>query len=141
MNRAQNCKRIGHLMKTVQHDLRQTMDNALQSLGISSAQYFAMRKLVNYSGISNAELARKCLVTPQTMIVMIAGLETSGLLERANHKTKGRIQKIALTKSGEALLTEADALILGVEGSFFENLSAGDLERLSDLLGKLCQRS
>ncbi|MGO8694127.1 MAG: MarR family winged helix-turn-helix transcriptional regulator [Rectinemataceae bacterium] len=112
------------------------MDETLRSLGITTPQYAILCELAEFPGISNADLARRCFVTPQTMNAIIITLNRSGLLERANHETHGRIQKINLTNTGEALLAKANELVVAFESRFFRPFTLEELNVLSTILAK-----
>ena len=75
--------RVGYELKRVQHALRQAMDEALRETGVTTPQYAAMSVLAEEPGLSNARLARRSFVTPQTMNQILARLEASGLVERS----------------------------------------------------------
>ncbi|MCB0010217.1 MAG: MarR family transcriptional regulator, partial [Anaerolineales bacterium] len=76
---------IGYLIKRAQHALRLTIDNALAALGLTLPQYIALVHIQNEAGISNAELARRAFVTPQTMHRVVTGLAERGLLAIESH--------------------------------------------------------
>jgi len=59
--------RIGYELKRAQHALRLGMDEELRGLGVTTPQYAAMSVLAEEPGLSNAQLARRSSVTPQTM--------------------------------------------------------------------------
>ena len=136
MDRYEKSRLIGHLIKRAQHTIRQAMDDALRPLGLTTPQFVAMCNLAECSGISNADLSRKCFVTPQTMNVIISALQKGGYLARASHETHGRIQRISLTAAGEALLARADELILKVENRTFKVFTLEELGQLSRLMEK-----
>ena len=136
MDRYEKSRLIGHLIKRSQHTIRQAMDDALRPLGLTTPQFVAMFSLAVSSGISNADLARKCFVTPQTMNVIIGALEKGGYIALASHETHGRIQRITLTATGEALLARADELILEVEKRIFKVFTLEELRQLTRLMEK-----
>lgn len=140
MDRFKLSRQVKYLIKRAQHDLRRDMDDNLRPLGLTTPQYVAMHALADFPGISNADIARKCFVTPQTMNVIIVGLEKGGSIERASHETHGRIQKITLSDAGEALLAKADELIHQIEKKTFKVFTLEELGQLSKLLEKLTNR-
>ncbi|WP_053228080.1 MarR family winged helix-turn-helix transcriptional regulator [Spirochaeta cellobiosiphila] len=92
---------------------------------------------MNFPGISNAEVARKCFVSPQTIILIVNKLEENGLIKWFDSETHGRIQKIELTPRGLALLKEADGIVFAIEDKLFAALSKREVETLCDLLGRV----
>ena len=75
-------RRAGYLVKRVQVALRSAMDRALLSEDLTTPQYGVLSALQKAPGLSNAELARRSFVTPQTMIRIVASLEDKGLVTR-----------------------------------------------------------
>lgn len=137
MDRYEKSRLIGHLIKRAQHTIRIAMDETLRPLGLTTPQFVAMCNLDEFPGISNADLARKCFVTPQTMNVIIGALEKGGYLERESHESHGRIQRISLTATGQALREQADDLIFGVEKRTFKVFTLEELGELKKLMEKL----
>ncbi|MEC4630735.1 MarR family transcriptional regulator, partial [Bacillus safensis] len=73
-------------------------------LGVTLPQFFVLTMLGAYPGISGADVARLAMLTPQTVSVIMNNLEKMGAIARQPHPVHGRIQTIALTESGQALL-------------------------------------
>ena len=84
---------VGYLLKEVQQDLRKRMDRALVELNLTTPQYSVLSELHGFPGLSNAELARKSFVTPQTMNLIIQNLEARGLVGRSPSASHGKIIK------------------------------------------------
>lgn len=127
-------KRIGYLIKRVQQALRLEMDNALQHLNLTTAQYAALSALEQNPKSSNAALARACFVTPQTMIEIIKNLETAGFVSRHAHPEHGRIIQTILTPNGHTKLTEAHQLIEQLEEKMLAGLSPSERTTLAAYL-------
>ncbi|MFX6023652.1 MarR family transcriptional regulator, partial [Acinetobacter baumannii] len=68
-----------------------------------------------YPGVSNADLARLAMQTPQTVSVIVANLERSGAITRRPHAVHGRIQHIEVTPEGAALLAACRKRSGGIE--------------------------
>ena len=58
---------FGYIFKCTQLVLCGAMDDALATVDLTTPQYAALSELSKEQGLSNAELARRCFVTPQTM--------------------------------------------------------------------------
>ena len=65
------------------------MDKALREVCMTTAQYAALSALEAAPGLSGAELARRSLVTPQTMNAILVNLEAAGLVVRRPHPEHG----------------------------------------------------
>src|SRR2546430_2924114 len=92
-------ERTGYVLKQVQQALRAAMDEALRRQGLTSAQYAALSTLEREHGLSGAELARRCFVTPQTMNEMLGHLEAAGWVERRRGED-ARVLRTYLTPTG-----------------------------------------
>ena len=75
------------------------------------------------SGLSNAQLARRALVSPQSMNEVLLALEQRGLVRRRAHPDHGRILQARLTAKGRALLARCDAEVHEVEARMVGGLS------------------
>lgn len=102
-------ERIGFLLKSLQHTLRQRMDEALrkQGLELSFAHLAALFNLHYDPGISGAKLARRAMVSAQTMNSALRALEVDGYIERRPHPDSRRADSWSLTRRGLTSLERA----------------------------------
>ncbi len=126
--------RIGYELKKAQHVLRLRIDEALKELGVTTPQYAALSVLAEEPGLSNAGLARRSFVTPQTMNQILIRLEEAGLVERRPHPEHGRVLQAFLTKEGEKLRRDCVTRVDAIEGRMVAEVSE---EERSLLLGML----
>lgn len=117
---------LGYLLRQAAAAQRHRMDKALADLGITPPQFAVLTMLRAYPGHSNADLARLALLTPQTVSVIVANLERAGLIGRRRHEVHGRIQHLALTETGAALLDQATERVHGLERALAAGLSEAD---------------
>ncbi len=95
---------LGYLLRQAGAANRLRMERALADLCVTSPQFVVLTMLGAYPGLSNADLARLALLTPQTVSVIVANLEKAGSIRRQPHPVHGRIQNIVLTPAGATLL-------------------------------------
>lgn len=114
---------IGYELKRAQHALRLRMDEALRETGATTPQYSALGALAEEPGLSNAQLARRSFVTPQTMNQILKGLEAAGLVRREGHPEHGRVLRSYLTGEGERLHAECDGRVAAVTGRMVAGLA------------------
>lgn len=112
------------------------MDGALATLDLTTPQYAALSELAKEQGLSNAELARRCFVTPQTMHQILGGLEREALVIRSQHPDHGRIQQTALTPKGEQRLTQAHERVSNIEARMTRSLTQAEMEQATEVLVK-----
>ena len=129
----------GYLVKRVQHSFRRRSDAALQAVGVSMAQYGALRALADHPDASAAELARLCFVTRQSLGDVLAVLRTAGLVETADLPPRGRAQALQLTAKGRTVVTSADQAVNAVDAAMTEGLSQADRRRLTAMLTRCAE--
>ena len=110
------------------------MDDALRGIELTTPQYAALSAIEHEPWLSNAELARRSLVTPQTMNGVVANLETAGLVVRSPDRDDGRLLRVALTSEGRRRLVDAHQRVLAVEARM---VSALDDQRRTELIDAL----
>ena len=112
------------------------MDKNLIDIALTTPQYVALSALSSEPGLSNAALARRCFVTPQTMHQLLGGLEARGLIERSPHPQHGRVVQVCVTETGKQLLKKAHRLVDAVEEKMTRNLSVVEKRQAGDVLEK-----
>ena len=112
-----------------------------QSLSVQ--EYTALSVLRARPGLSNAQLARRSLVKPQSMIEILAKLESRGLVDREVDPEHGRILRAELTRSGRELLSRADPDIFAIQEQLLFDVPEGQraivLEVMRSAMGRLAR--
>ena len=130
---------IGFALKMAQQALRTHMDAALQRIGLTTPQYAVLNLLMVEPGASNAVLARRSFVTPQTMQGIVVALERAGFIVRAPHPDHGRVQTTELTDRGREVLAAATGIVAGAEARLREASSPLDPQAVAALLLRLAE--
>jgi DNA-binding MarR family transcriptional regulator len=102
----------------------------LQVHDLTGPDVIAMLTLDHESGLSNAELARRCFVTPQSMNEVVLELERRELLTRAPDPSNQRILRAELTPAGKELLKSWEGRINALEDALLEGFSEAEARRL-----------
>lgn len=119
---------LGYLLRQAAGAHRNRIEKALAGFGVTAPQFSVLTMLNAYPGLSNADLARLALLTPQTVSVIIANLEKAALIARRPHQMHGRIQHIDLTPKGTALLAEARMIVNRLDKELMDGFSSSDEE-------------
>jgi len=119
--------RIGYLLRQAWHELRAAMDITLRPHGLTPGQYSALTVLARDPGVSGADLARGCNISPQAMNGVLATLERDGLVERTPHPTHGRILQVNLTAEGQRRIDAARRDVDRLERMIERGLSADEV--------------
>src|SRR5258707_7752359 len=94
---------VGMALRAAFFAFRQAVQEGLPA-GLSLPLAGVLLRLDEEDGLSAAELARREMVTAQTMNQLVARLLDLGLVERRRHHTHGRILTIHLTRKGSRTL-------------------------------------
>ena len=113
-----------YLVGRVDRVVRRAIDDVARVHGLSVNQYTALSVLGHRSGLSNAQLARRSLVSPQSANEVLLSLEERGLVRRHAHPDHGRILQTRLTAKGRRTLEACDEHVRGVETAMVKGLTA-----------------
>jgi DNA-binding MarR family transcriptional regulator len=113
---------IGRVSQGIRRELR----TRLAPWQVSVQEYTTLSVLDARPGLSNAQLARRAMITPPSMIEMLAKLERRGLVQRDVDPANARILRTALTPQGRELLLAASPAVQDVEDQLLEGVSARD---------------
>ena len=117
---------LGYLLRQAAGNFRLRLDRDLADLGVTAPQFTVMTMIAAYPGLSNADLARLSLLTPQTVSVIVANLLRAGTVTRHHHAVHGRIQHLDLTEEGRTLLGKCRLRVGAIEAQLAEDLSRRD---------------
>lgn len=116
---------ICYLIGRLDHAVNRRIRDALTPLGLTVSQYTALSFLESHAQISNAQLAERSLISPQSANEMIKLMEKKGWVERQPDPTHGRVVRLSLTAAGQGLLDEAHAHVARLEAGMLSKLTAG----------------
>jgi MarR family len=109
--------RVGYLIKRAQMVLHDAMADALGSHHLTVTQFAVLTGLAEEPGLSNADLARRAFVTPQSMHAVLQELERLQLVMRhprtlnaANNSVNAVEEQMLSKLSDSARLRLASAL-------------------------------
>jgi DNA-binding MarR family transcriptional regulator len=130
---------VSYVMGRLDLALRRSLSEGLSSVGVTLPQYTALSVLRDRGALSNAQLARRVFITPQSTIKVIAALEDKGLITRVPDPDHGRILRTLLTPGGQDVLEACDRVAAQVEAKMLEELSPEERSALRTSL-KSCVR-
>lgn len=130
---------IGFALKQAQQALRARLDAELREIGLTTPQYAVLTFLEIEPGASNAALARRAFVTPQTMQAILVTLEREGLILRTAHPEHGRVQTTDLTAKGREALQAASGIVADAEARLQKAAAPLDSQAVSALLLRLAE--
>jgi DNA-binding MarR family transcriptional regulator len=131
---------VGYLLVQAWHTLRAALDAALRSHDLTAPQYAALSVLARDPGLSGADLARACNITPQAINEVLATLERKHMIERHPHPTHGRILQATLTDEGQRRLQAANPAVRALEAAIEEGFTAEQIATVKTWLVEAAKR-
>jgi DNA-binding MarR family transcriptional regulator len=125
---------LAYLVGRLDHVLSRRLRECLAPLGLTVTQYTALSVFRAQGSLSNAQLAERTMVSPQSANEMVKTMEAQGWIERRPDPSHGRIIQISLTVAGHAVMERCDAEVVKVEALMFAGLAAGERTALHGAL-------
>jgi DNA-binding MarR family transcriptional regulator len=110
------------------------LEAALHGTGLSLPEFTALSVLAARPGLSNAQLARRSLVTPQAMHKVIRSLEDAGLVNRTIAPRGGRALETTISEAGAKLVADVLPRVKDAEDRTLHALDAHERRELVRLL-------
>lgn len=130
---------LGTLLKRAEQAMIRAKSTVLKPIGLTLAQYVALAELDRQQDITAATLARKCLVTPQAMMIVLKTMEQQGLIERVRHPRHANVLELRMTDVGREALHAARERLDPVERRVTDAFSAKDLKTFGSLLSRFAE--
>lgn len=133
--------RISYVVARLERAIRAAINERVGPHGLTTLQYTTLSVLgARGQPLSNAQLARRAYMTPQSMIEVIDALESKGLIRRDPHPNHRRVFPATLTAKGRRVLKACDAAVQEMEEEMLAELSSDERESLLAWL-KTCVRA
>jgi DNA-binding MarR family transcriptional regulator len=132
--------RLSYVIGRLDRVLHRRLGAAVEPAGLALPAYTALSVLRAQGGLSNAQLARRSLITPQSMSEVLARLVDQGYVRRRAEPGHGRAIRIELTKAGSRALALGDRAVDEVERELLADLDADEAASLRDALRR-CGRA
>lgn len=133
--------RISYVIARLERAIRSAVNERVRVYGLTTLQYTTLSVLgARGQPLSNAQLARRAYMTPQSMIEVIDALERKGLIRRDPHPSHRRVFPATVTAKGRRVLTACDAAVEEMEQEMLAELAGDERETLLAWL-KVCVRA
>jgi DNA-binding MarR family transcriptional regulator len=129
-----------YVVGRVDQAVRREMRKRLAEWDLSVPEYTMLSVLRRRPGLSNAQLARRTMVTPQSMLQILARLEERELVQREVDPAHKRILRGALTPEGEELLARADPAVESIQEEMLLDVPDDQREAVLDGMVKAMRR-
>jgi DNA-binding MarR family transcriptional regulator len=132
--------RLSYVIGRLDRVLRRRLAAALEPTGLTLPAYTALSVLRTRDGLSNAQLARRSLVTPQSMSEVLALLVEHGYVTRRAEPGHGRIIRTEITRAGTQALARGDRAADELEREMLSDLDPAEAASLREVLSR-CSRT
>ncbi len=126
--------RIPYLIGRTDRVVKRRLTEALAPHGITLPLFTAMSVLQARGSLSNAQLAERSFISPQSANEIVKMMEAKGWVVREPDPTHGRIVKLSLTANAEALLARCDETVKRLEAEMLEGIAPEHVALLQHLL-------
>jgi DNA-binding MarR family transcriptional regulator len=126
--------RVSYAVGRLERLLRRRLAAAVAPVGLTLPAYTALSVLRVQDGLSNAQLARRSLVTPQSMSEVLMLLVAQGFVSRRAEPGGGRVIRTELTRAGRRALERCDRAVDRIEQEMLGDLDAAEVSSLRDVL-------
>jgi DNA-binding MarR family transcriptional regulator len=122
--------RLSYVIARLDRAVRGAISECLAPCGLTIPQFTTLSVLRRRSGLSNAQLARRSYITPQSMHDVVLELERRGLVRRTPDPSHGKILRTALTAEGRRVVGHCEAAVAAMEDEMLSDFSPDARERL-----------
>jgi DNA-binding MarR family transcriptional regulator len=126
--------RIGYVVGRLDRAIRREISALVAPFGLTVPKYTALSILRDRPGLSNAQLARRCYVTPQSMNEVLIALQADGLIVRSPAANHGRVVEVTLSERGQEVLAACDRAVAHMENAMLADLDDAGRRQLLDAL-------
>lgn len=117
-----------YVVGRVNQGVRRELKSRLARWDLSVPEFTALSVLEARPELSNAQLARRSIITRQSMNVVVASLERRGLISRTADPSHGRILRARVTPAGCKLLKTIAPTVTELQDEMLADVSPAHRE-------------
>lgn len=114
--------KLSYMIARVDRIISKHLTEHLKELEITLPQFTALSVLASKNNVSNAKLAERSFIKPQSANKILQDLLVNGWIEKKPDPTHGRRILITLTESGIEKLNKCNEVVLNVEEKMLEGI-------------------
>jgi DNA-binding MarR family transcriptional regulator len=114
---------VCYVIARLERAVRRAIKERVEPHDLTVLQYTTLSVLRRRGELSNAQLARRAFMTPQSMSEVIDALEQKGLIERNPHPNHRRVFPAVLTAKGRRVTKACDAEVEALEREMLAELT------------------
>lgn len=120
--------------------VQRMLERSLAPHDLTLPQYTTLTVLMRRPGLSNAQLARRAYITPQSMQEVLRTLEQRGLVQRTPSSGNRRVLEAVLTAAGRKLVARVERDAGAVEDAMLAGLRPAERTRFARSLQQCVAR-
>jgi len=128
---------VGYHLRRAQAAVFEDFRKTMAAEKITPGQFGVLALIGANDGLSQSALARALGIERSTMVAVIDGLQTRGLVDRRASETDRRSNELSLTPKGRALTDKLGPMVEDHEARMAEGLDADEKAILVDLLKRV----
>jgi DNA-binding MarR family transcriptional regulator len=126
--------RLSYLIGQLDRVISRRLAEALVLHGLTLPQYTALSVLRARGRSSNAQIAERSFITPQSANEVVKTMEASGWVAREPDPMNRRVVLLSLTDAGKTLLDACDQAVDQVERAMLDDVAPTTAQTLQTLL-------
>jgi DNA-binding MarR family transcriptional regulator len=128
---------VGYLMRRITMSMAHGVDQRLESVGLTNAQWVPLLKLHLGRAVNVAELARECEVDAGAMTRMLDRLEAKQLIRRVRSTDDRRVVNLELTEEGVKAARQIPGVLCEVQNAHLAGFDPSEWEALKAKLRRM----
>lgn len=128
---------VGYLMRQIVTSIGRGVDQRLESMDLTNAQWVPLLKLQLGSAATVAELARECQVDAGAMTRMLDRLEAKKLIRRVRSTDDRRVVNLELTEDGVKAARQIPGVLCEVQNAHLAGFTTPEWEALKASLHRM----
>lgn len=116
--------------------IQRLLEQTLGRHDLTLPEYTVLTVLRRTAGLSNAQLARRAYIRPQSMHEVLSRLEAQGFVTRTDSPTNRRIRSAVLTDVGKRRIESAENDAAAIDERLLSGLSVAERSAFVDALRK-----
>ncbi|PSJ62426.1 MarR family winged helix-turn-helix transcriptional regulator [Pseudaminobacter soli (ex Li et al. 2025)] len=126
-------------LSKVSRKMRTLFDARVRERGLTLARARTLMRISDGQAVNQKELAEELEIENATLVRLIDGLETQGLIERRAVDTDRRAKQVAMTTAGEAAADLVMEMARGLRRDLLAGIDDADLDVTLDVLRRMAQ--
>ncbi len=114
--------KLSYMIARVDRIISKLLTEQLKQLNITLPQYTALSVLAARGSLSNAKLAERSFIKPQSANKILQDLLSLGWIEKHSDPTHGRRILIQLTASGQSKIAECNLIVEQLEQNMLKGI-------------------